>query len=81
MGARPLRRAVQRLIEDPLAEEVLRGTFRPGDTIIAYLDDDKKIAFKHKRIDEGLPKAIEGEVGEPGSDTKLPPFEEPAAIG
>ncbi len=29
-GARPLRRAVQRMIEDPLAEEVLRGTVAIG---------------------------------------------------
>ena len=80
MGARPLRRAVQRLIEDPLAEEVLRGTFRSGDTILAYKDEDKKIAFKHKPIDEGLPKALEpGEVVD--TDAGLPPFEEPATIG
>ena len=80
MGARPLRRAVQRLIEDPLAEEVLRGTFRQGDTILAYRDEDKKIAFKHKPIDEGLPKALEpGEVVD--TDSNLPPFEEPATIG
>lgn len=80
MGARPLRRAVQRLIEDPLAEEVLRGTFRQGDTILAYRDEDKKIAFKHKPIDEGLPKALEpGEVVD--TDSGLPPFEEPATIG
>ncbi len=32
-GARPLRRAIQRLIEDPLAEEVLKGRFAPGCTI------------------------------------------------
>jgi len=35
-GARPLRRAVQRLIEDPLAERVLLGDFKAGDTI--YMD-------------------------------------------
>ncbi len=39
-GGRPLRRAVQRLIEDPLAEEVLLGRFSPGDTIVAELDGD-----------------------------------------
>ncbi|MFH1219831.1 MAG: ATP-dependent Clp protease ATP-binding subunit [Candidatus Eisenbacteria bacterium] len=33
MGARPLRRTIQRLLEDPLAEEVLRGTFKPGSNI------------------------------------------------
>ncbi len=32
-GARPLRRTVQRLIQDPLAMEVLEGRVLPGDTI------------------------------------------------
>lgn len=34
-GARPLRRAIQKYIEDPLAEEILRGSFKEGTTIIA----------------------------------------------
>jgi ATP-dependent Clp protease ATP-binding subunit ClpC len=75
LGARPLRRAVQRVIEDPLAEEVLRGTFRPGDTIKAEMDGDK-VVFRAGKIDEGMPKE-----GEPGDDTGLPPLEAPAAIG
>ena len=33
MGARPLRRAIQRLVEDPLAEHVLGGKFSPGSII------------------------------------------------
>ena len=40
-GARPLRRAVQRLIEDPLSEEVLLGRFTHGDTIRVELEDSK----------------------------------------
>ncbi len=40
-GARPLRRAIQRLIEDPLAEEVLLGRFSAGDTISAQLEDGR----------------------------------------
>jgi ATP-dependent Clp protease ATP-binding subunit ClpB len=32
-GARPLKRALQRLVLDPLAMKVLQGDFRPGDTI------------------------------------------------
>jgi len=32
-GARPLRRAIQRFIENPLAEEILKGTFGEGGTI------------------------------------------------
>ncbi len=33
-GARPLRRAIQRKVEDEIAEEMLKGTFRPGDHIL-----------------------------------------------
>lgn len=40
-GARPLRRAVQRLIEDPLSEEVLLGRFTAGDTIRVEVEDGK----------------------------------------
>lgn len=40
-GARPLRRAIQRMIEDPLAEEILLGRFITGDTIRAELEDGK----------------------------------------
>ncbi|RYG29246.1 ATP-dependent Clp protease ATP-binding subunit ClpC, partial [bacterium] len=47
LGARPLRRAVQRYIEDPLSEELLLGTFQSGDSILADLDpeDPKKVLF------------------------------------
>src|SRR5205814_6886646 len=31
-GARPMRRAVERYLEDPMAEEILRGNLKPGDT-------------------------------------------------
>jgi ATP-dependent Clp protease ATP-binding subunit ClpC len=55
MGARPLRRAVQRLIEDPLAEEVLRGTFRHGDTVNAEMEDGHVVFRRGGIIDEGLP--------------------------
>ena len=33
MGARPLRRAIQRYIEDPIADEVLRQSMEPGSTV------------------------------------------------
>jgi ATP-dependent Clp protease ATP-binding subunit ClpC len=39
MGARPLRRALQRLVEDPLSEKILWKEFRAGDTIIVDADD------------------------------------------
>lgn len=37
-GARPLRRAIQRLVEDPLAEEFIRQTFKEGDTVVVDAD-------------------------------------------
>jgi ATP-dependent Clp protease ATP-binding subunit ClpC len=39
LGARPLRRAIQRLIEDPLSEALLFGKFREGDVIEAVMDE------------------------------------------
>jgi ATP-dependent Clp protease ATP-binding subunit ClpC len=35
-GARPMRRAVEKYLEDPLAEELLRGNIKPGDTIDVF---------------------------------------------
>jgi ATP-dependent Clp protease ATP-binding subunit ClpC len=34
LGARPLRRAIQRLVEDPLSEKILWKEFEAGDTVI-----------------------------------------------
>ncbi|HIE09870.1 MAG TPA: ATP-dependent Clp protease ATP-binding subunit [Armatimonadetes bacterium] len=53
-GARPLRRTVQSLLEDPLAEEILSGKFLPGDTIVAELEGER-IVFRPK---EREPQAI-----------------------
>jgi len=48
MGARPLRRAIQRYVEDPLADEVLRSTMPPGSTVAV----DKPAAEDGKEPDE-----------------------------
>jgi len=46
-GARPMRRAVERYLEDPMAEEILRGNLKAGDT--AEVSSDKgKLTFKAK---------------------------------
>lgn len=47
-GARPLRRAIQRLIENPLAEEILLGKFKEGDTVVVSVKDGK-ITFSKKK--------------------------------
>ena len=44
-GARPLRRLIQKRIEDGLAEEILSGKYKPGDKIILKLKD-QKIVFE-----------------------------------
>jgi ATP-dependent Clp protease ATP-binding subunit ClpC len=47
-GARPLRRAIENLIEDPLAENVLRGDFKNKDTLTVGVEgdgDDRKLKF------------------------------------
>lgn len=46
LGARPLRRAVQRYIEDPLSEHMLMTTFQPGDIILADVDPDGNVIFR-----------------------------------
>ncbi|UCD21788.1 MAG: ATP-dependent Clp protease ATP-binding subunit [Chloroflexota bacterium] len=40
-GARPLRRTIQNLVEDPLSERLLRGEFLPGDTVVVDYVEDK----------------------------------------
>ena len=45
-GARPLRRAIQRLIEDPLSEELLAGEWREGDTVLTDVVDGHFV-FSH----------------------------------
>ncbi|MGE5509205.1 MAG: ATP-dependent Clp protease ATP-binding subunit [Chitinophagales bacterium] len=44
-GARPLRRAIERMVENPLAEEILQGHFHAGEHILADVEGDK-IVFK-----------------------------------
>ncbi len=46
-GARPLRRAVMRLLEDSLAEEVLSGRIKEGDNAQVDIDENKKVIVNH----------------------------------
>ena len=49
-GARPLHRAIQKYLEDPLAEEILNFTITAGDTLIADLDKEAgKIVFTFRK--------------------------------
>ena len=46
-GARPLKRAIQREIQDKLAMKLLEGQFKEGDKIIIDADSDGRITFEH----------------------------------
>ena len=48
-GARPMRRAVERHLEDPLAEALLRSAFKPGDLVaVTHEEDAKELSFEPK---------------------------------
>ncbi|RYG05997.1 MAG: ATP-dependent Clp protease ATP-binding subunit, partial [Chitinophagaceae bacterium] len=48
-GARPLHRAIQKYLEDPLAEEILKMNIKPGDVMVAELDkENSKLSFTLK---------------------------------
>ena len=69
MGARPVRRVVQQVIEEPLSDALLAGTFKPGDHIIAELeesDDNKKIVLMKETR-----KGLLDEKPEPEPDSEL----------
>ena len=56
-GARPMRRAVERYLEDPMAEELLKGTVKPGDTAHVTVEE-KVLTFKaSKTVQETAPAA------------------------
>ncbi len=45
LGARPLKRAIQKYIEDPLADEILKGRFEDGSTIKIKMKNKKELGF------------------------------------
>ena len=47
-GARPLKRAIQRWIENPLAQDILSGKFDPGSTIVVEVGDESSFTFVSK---------------------------------
>jgi len=51
-GARPLRRTIQRLVEDPLAEGLLEGKFHPGDLVEAVVIGDNLVLQVRNRIEQ-----------------------------
>jgi ATP-dependent Clp protease ATP-binding subunit ClpC len=57
-GARPLHRAIQKYLEDPLAEEILNLHVKAGDVLIADVDpENSKLTFTFKKKVEEKSKA------------------------
>jgi ATP-dependent Clp protease ATP-binding subunit ClpC len=63
MGARPLRRAIQRYIEDPLADFVLREDLVPGSTVLVDPAKDSEDAEPEVRLTVIAPKKAKTPVG------------------
>ena len=51
-GARPMRRAIQRLIQDPLSLRLLAGDFAPGDTVVVEGDEQRRTLEFTKQVPE-----------------------------
>ena len=64
-GARPLRRTVQRLVETPLSRNLLRGLFKPGDTILVDVDPqtDTLTFTRRETLDLEVKKPVEPVAG------------------
>jgi len=61
-GARPLHRAIQKYLEDPLAEEILNMNIKEGDLLIADVDaEETKITFSfgERKMEEDTPQVRE----------------------
>jgi ATP-dependent Clp protease ATP-binding subunit ClpB len=57
-GARPLKRTIQRLIQDPLAVKILAGEFKESDTVKVDVEDDE-LAFTHGEPAASATEALE----------------------
>jgi ATP-dependent Clp protease ATP-binding subunit ClpC len=57
-GARPLKRVIQRLVEDPLSEGLLTGEFQEGDTVLADLEDGEVKLRVAEKAAEGNGKGM-----------------------
>jgi ATP-dependent Clp protease ATP-binding subunit ClpC len=60
LGARPLRRAIQRMLEDPLSERVLYNEFPAGTTVLVDIDEDdsEQLKFDSIEVPDQAPVAL-----------------------
>jgi ATP-dependent Clp protease ATP-binding subunit ClpC len=57
-GARPLKRVIQRLVEDPLSERLLTGEFQEGDNVLAHFEDGEMKLCVVEKAAEGDGKGM-----------------------
>jgi ATP-dependent Clp protease ATP-binding subunit ClpC len=58
LGARPLRRTIQRLLEDPLSEKILWKEYSPGETVVVDAEDGE-IVFRHGDLSTDIVPSVE----------------------
>jgi ATP-dependent Clp protease ATP-binding subunit ClpC len=81
MGARPLRRAIQRYIEDPLADFVLKSELVPGGTVMVEVPqegDDRDVVLSIVKPEKPAPVGVGGRDGEEKAAEEGEPLERPA---
>ena len=59
-GARPMRRSVEKYLEDPMAEEIIRGDLREGETISISAEDDQLVFTQKKAEAKGDDAKVSG---------------------
>lgn len=73
-GARPLKRAIQKYLEDPLAEQIIQSNLQEGDTIAVGFDTEKQeLTFK---ITKGTPPSTSSSKKKPKKEEENPSTEE-----
>ena len=59
-GARPLRRTIQKYLEDPLSEEILKGNFKGGGKVkVKYKKGNTELTFVDDKKDTGDKESVE----------------------
>ena len=69
LGARPLRRAIQHMVEDPVSERMLMKEFRAGEIIVVDAEDDPETGEKiivFRSVEGFTPPTMEAELAETG---------------
>jgi ATP-dependent Clp protease ATP-binding subunit ClpB len=51
-GARPLRRVIERRVQNPLAQAILKGEFKPGDAVRVHRGKDDETPLRFERVEK-----------------------------